>query len=148
MGKFVPTSSQPRGRAADNEDVRWLVLVVLVLSGCQMSTIDLNARAAAGPPDEPRFPIVETLTVDGDEVTDDDDVTGWCVHVELWTGSGWVKVLTADEAGGVTIGAETFCELGGHLRASTYPVPFSQLPRGWYTVCNMGQECAEPFEKT
>lgn len=127
--------------------MRWLLAGIVLLLGCSSDTLDLGTEAADGPPSPPRNPIVETLTFDDDLVTDSADVTGACVFVDLWTDDGWVTVITGADDGSITIGEETFCNLVGHLGSSTYSVPIGQLPPGWYTVCNLGVGCTEPFEK-
>lgn len=122
---------------------------------------DLLPQPAAGPPTKgPPHPIATTLTVQGRQVTDADEITGSCLFLFLWSEAGasgeWRQIQTIGErtellTGGSLEGAEgniVFCPLGGMMREAAYDLTLGDLSDGWYAVCNLFNQCSEPFEIT
>ncbi|MGB8361695.1 MAG: hypothetical protein WCE80_09875 [Acidimicrobiia bacterium] len=92
----------------------------------------------------------------GSNVIDNAKITGSCVILFLWArgdeGPAWQKVAVGntlvDANTRNAAGREVICMLEGLPGPHTYQIPLGDLPKGWYTACDLTDLCTAPFEKT
>ena len=129
-----------------------LLALVLILSACAAQGFALPTPAPGPPFGATPSPIDPLVTVEGDQVTDSNEITPSCVFLYMWAdtaeGQRWqpvaMNLTLLDAKGQDAEGKNIFCDLAGHFGPRSYRIPLWKIPAGWYTACASG--CSEPFE--
>ncbi|MFQ5522480.1 MAG: hypothetical protein ACE5F5_02755 [Acidimicrobiia bacterium] len=129
-----------------------VLALVLLLSACAAQGLVLPTPAPGRPTSATPSPIDLLVTVEGDRVTDSNEITSSCVFLYMWAdtaeGQHWQLVAInrtlLDAQGQDAEGKNIFCDTAGHFGPRSYRIPLWKVPAGWYTACASG--CSEPFE--